>query len=222
MEIIDGYNFKCKRCGECCKWKGEVKLIPSDIQKISNYLSMDDNDFLKSYTKDKGNRIILVDKPETSACIFLKNNLCNIWNVKPKQCEDYPKKFDKRCPGFEIQDRSAAMSDKYAESVKQVMKKLSSGQEFDHKIINDLYKNLKKNIKAASVVNVAMEEGIDEYLNRNTMKIASLDDLFSFDRVDKDHLIHKCTRELWSIASDTDGNAQITRLFDNSGEPIRG
>lgn len=222
MEIIDGYNFKCKKCGECCKWKGEVNLIPSDIQKISIYLSMDEDEFLKSYTERKGNRTILVNKPITTACIFLKSNLCSIWNVKPDQCGKYPKKFDKRCPGFEIQDRSAAMPDKYVESVRQVMRKLSNDQEFDHRVTNDLYKSLKDNIKAASIVTVAMEEGIDEYLNRNTMKIASLDDLFSFDRVDNNHLIHKCTRDLWSIASDTEGNVQITRLFDNSGEPIRG
>lgn len=222
MDIIDGYNFKCKKCGECCKWKGEVKLTPTDIQRISNYLSMEDDNFLNSYTKNKGNKVVLIDKPGTTTCTFLKDNLCSIWNVKPKQCEDYPKKFDKRCPGFEIQDRSSTMSDKYAESVKQVMKKLSSDHKFDQKITEDLYRNLKDNIKAASVVNVAMEEGIDEYLNRNTMKIASLDDLFSFDRIDKDHLIHKCTRDLWSVASDTEGNVQITRLFDNSGEPIRG
>jgi hypothetical protein len=40
--------------------------------------------------------------------------------------------------------------------------------------------------------------------------------------VDKSHLIHKATKDLWNINTDKDGAVQITRLFDSTGEPIQG
>ena len=46
--------------------------------------------------------------------------------------------------------------------------------------------------------------------------------IFSFDRISSEHLIHKCTRDLWKIDQDKEGNVQITRLFDGTGDPIKG
>ncbi len=222
MKLIDGKEFECKKCGECCKWEGVVVLTPGDIKRIADHFSLDDTEFLNRYAKRSGSKNILKNKPGSSSCIFLENNRCSIWNIQPEQCSEYPKHYEKRCPGFQIDNRSASMSDKYEKAIKAVREKLSNDGEFEKNIINGVFGNLQGTIKSASIISVASENGIDPFLDDKRVKVASLDDLFSFDRIGSNQLIHKCTKELWAIDSDKDGTVQITRLFDNSGEPIKG
>lgn len=222
MKIVDGKEFECKKCGACCKWDGVVVLYPEDIRRLADYFSLGDTEFLDKYAKKSGGRNILKDKQGSSSCVFLKDNKCGIWDVKPKQCDEFPKSYDKRCPGFIIDNRSASMSNKYEIAIKAVKERLSNDGDFDKKVINDVFSNLQGTIKSASIVSVASENGIDPFLDDKRVKVASLDDLFSFDRLGSNQLIHKCTRELWAIDSDKDGTVQITRLFDNSGDPIKG
>lgn len=222
MRTVDGKYFECKKCGACCKWDGVVVLIPEDIKRIAKYLSIGEEKFLKEYTEKKNKSVVLRNKTGSFSCVFLKSNKCSVWDAKPKQCFDFPKKYEKRCPGFCTDNRSASMLDKYEGAVKAVSQRLSNSGEFKKNVINDVFKNLHKTIKSASIVSVASENGIDPFLDDKKMKIASLDDLFSFDRIGSNDLIHKCTRELWAIDSDRDGAVQIKRLFDNSGEPIKG
>lgn len=222
MKIVDGKKFECTKCGACCKWEGVVVLTPGDIKKIADFLTIDDDKFITEYTKKEGNKTVLSNKPESSSCIFLRNNRCKIWDVKPEQCAEFPKEYDKRCPGFNIYNRSVSMSDKYEIAIKAVMERLSNDGNFDKEVVTDIFKNLQGTIKSASIVSVASENGIDPFFNESKIKVASLEDLFSFDRLGSNQLIHKCTRDLWAIDSDKEGNVQITRLFDGSGEPIKG
>jgi Fe-S-cluster containining protein len=222
MKIVDGKKFECKKCGKCCKWEGVVVVTGLDADRLAIFFDLNKEGFLEKYTQQTNDKTVLLDKPGSKECIFLRDNKCSVWDDKPKQCADFPNEYDKRCPGFHIDNRSGDMSDKYALAVKVVNEKLSGKNDFDKGVLGDVYRGLQQTIKSASIVSVAATEGIDMYLDENRMKVASLDDLFSFDRTGSNHLIHKCTRDLWSIDSDKDGNVQITRLFDNSGEPIKG
>lgn len=49
---------------------------------------------------------------------------------------------------------------------------------------------------------------------RDVLKVASFDQLFSFDRVGTDKLIHKSTHDLWKISTDAEGNLQLEREFN--------
>lgn len=217
MKTVDGYQFECTKCGKCCKWDGVVNLNPDDIQRLAEALKIDKSEVIDKYTNDGKT---LKDKPNSKECVFLKNDLCEIHDKKPEQCEDFPKKYTSKCPGFKI-DRSANMSD-YATVVKMAKERMVQPEDYLRTISDNLYKDLNTGLKTSSVATMALEEGIDSYLSDSTVKIASLDDLFSFDRVDKSHLIHKATRDLWNIDTDKNGTVQITRLFDASGEPIKG
>lgn len=54
------------------------------------------------------------------------------------------------------------------------------------------------------------------------VRLASLGDLTSFfTKVGSDTLIHKSTRDLWALKQDASGFL-IERLFDDSGEPLKG
>ena len=39
-------NFKCRRCGNCCKWHGYVRLKEHEIDKIAEFLKLELEEFL--------------------------------------------------------------------------------------------------------------------------------------------------------------------------------
>jgi hypothetical protein len=112
------------------------------------------------------------------------------------------------------------MSVSFEELVKKVNERFSAVQQYEKAISDKLYSDLNQNIKSASVAEKAIEEGIDTFFDPNRIKIASLDDLFAFDRIGNNTLVHKAQKDLWAIESDDDG-VHISRLFDNSGEPLK-
>lgn len=58
--------------------------------------------------------------------------------------------------------------------------------------------------------------------SKGRRKVASLGDLEGFLRLSAETLIHRSERDLWSISKEADGDFYIQRLFDDSGEPLKG
>lgn len=93
MQILNSSSvWKCLKCGKCCKLfvtsgvsvsKKEIIQIGKKIKK----LKMNPNiikETKSTYTLPVTNS----DIPRT--CIFLKNNLCVIYLVRPTACKQYP------------------------------------------------------------------------------------------------------------------------------------
>jgi Fe-S-cluster containining protein len=225
MKEIDGIPFECTQCGECCKWDGSVYLKDGDIKKLANKLEEGDQDrFLEKYTRTihAGKDIVLRNKENSSECVFLKNNKCSMWEDRPKQCDEYPVAYSPECPGF--QTKKENLMKKMAEKVRELYQKMSSSEtnpDFEKAVTNSLYVGLSKDVKVANVTSKALEGGVSMFFDQNRIKIASLDDLFAFNRVDEKHIIHKSTKDLWNVESDENGEVHITRLFE-SGKPIKG
>jgi len=53
-------------------------------------------------------------------------------------------------------------------------------------------------------------------------KVASMKDLSGFQRTSAETLVHKSERELWALKKEADGQYFIERLFDDTGEPLKG
>ncbi|NPA39219.1 MAG: YkgJ family cysteine cluster protein [Thermodesulfobacteria bacterium] len=84
-------DFKCKRCGECCKGESTISLSEEDIKNIASYLGLSEKEFLFQYTVKKfPNRIEM--KVKDGHCIFFdpKTKMCKIHPVKPKMCKNWP------------------------------------------------------------------------------------------------------------------------------------
>lgn len=83
-------NFKCKKCGNCCKATGFVHISKSETKKIADYLNMDYYEFKKKFTEWIlfGGRVLKVK--DDASCIFLEKNLCKIYEVRPTQCKTFP------------------------------------------------------------------------------------------------------------------------------------
>jgi Fe-S-cluster containining protein len=90
-------KFKCLKCGECCKWPGYVRLTVKEDEKIATYLDFNIQDFIEKYTcitSDRRN-LSLIERDDHS-CVFFdreKSN-CMIYKVRPKQCRQFPKKWN--------------------------------------------------------------------------------------------------------------------------------
>lgn len=129
-------HFECQHgCSNCCKSGGVVLISDEDIPRIAKYLKLSQDDFLKRYTKKEGKKTCLTDK-EINDCIFLENDKCRIYPVRPIQCKTFPfwpqnLKSEKRwhiimdeCPGigegkiFSRQDIEEVFEGKAVDSIK--------------------------------------------------------------------------------------------------------
>ncbi len=92
--------YQCQRCGNCCKWPGEVVVTNEEIDAIAAHLGLPVETFLERYTKLRANRqgLTLIEKPNHE-CIFLDGIDCTINPVKPDQCRGFPNTWN--FPGWQ-------------------------------------------------------------------------------------------------------------------------
>lgn len=88
----EGLNFKCTECGKCCTGTtGYIWVSEEEMEKIANFLNITVQLFKRLYTRQKNNRFALVEKKSADyACVFLKNNRCEIYQARPTQCQTFP------------------------------------------------------------------------------------------------------------------------------------
>ena len=89
-----GLHFKCTGCGSCCGGApGFVYLSEEDIINISEYLRIDKISFIKKYTiivRIFGEKRLSLREKSNYDCIFLKDESCLIYQIRPYQCSSYP------------------------------------------------------------------------------------------------------------------------------------
>lgn len=118
-------NFKCLRCGNCCRWSGYVRLSTNEVEQIAAFLKVDVQDFTDQYcilTDDRRGLSLCEDKT-TGACIFFIEDPshCLIEEVKPQQCRDFPHSwrtadaFDE-CEGLKALDLEAVQGQSAAKT----------------------------------------------------------------------------------------------------------
>ncbi len=83
--------YQCQRCGNCCRWQGDVRITDQETVQIAEHLGMEIEDFVAEYTRLNANRtgLSLIEYPD-GACIFLDGIECTIQPVKPSQCKGFP------------------------------------------------------------------------------------------------------------------------------------
>ncbi len=94
-DMEEGVWYACQRCGNCCRWPGEVPVSDAEIVRIAAHLKMSEADFIAEYTCVRKNRtgLTLVWKPNHE-CIFLDGIDCRIQAVKPDQCAGFPNRWN--------------------------------------------------------------------------------------------------------------------------------
>ena len=78
----------CLTCGNCCKTTSPI-FTEKDIQRIAKYVKMKEHQFIETYLeRDQDDFYVL----KTAPCSFLdlNDNMCTIYDVRPKACNEYP------------------------------------------------------------------------------------------------------------------------------------
>lgn len=85
-EIED--QIDCTACANCCR-ETEVELSDRDVEKLSKFIGVSINEFRRDYTaRDAENNLIL--KRTETGCVFLKDNLCTVYEGRPRDCANFP------------------------------------------------------------------------------------------------------------------------------------
>ena len=93
--------YQCVRCGNCCRWPGDVNVTAEEVTAIAAYIGMDEQEFIETSTRlnSKRSGLSIIDKPN-GECLFLEGvNVCRIQPVKPVQCEGFPNAWN--FPGWQ-------------------------------------------------------------------------------------------------------------------------
>ncbi len=131
-----GLNFTCQGCGHCCSGEpGFVFLSAEEIDALAAYLDMSNSDFLSCFCRlvDREDHFEYSLKERADySCVFLKDNRCQVYPVRPLQCSTYPfwdylmqdralwDEEKKACPGVGC----GALHD-----AKEIREKLQKGRE---------------------------------------------------------------------------------------------
>jgi Fe-S-cluster containining protein len=89
MEKADKVRiFSCQQCGECCHGDKGILVTPEEAEKLAAFLNL---------TPEELQRRFLIESPmgpqvatQNGACIFLKDNRCQVHPVKPRICREWP------------------------------------------------------------------------------------------------------------------------------------
>lgn len=86
-----GLNFECTGCGQCCTGApGYIWVNDKEIEEIAEHLSLTVQEFADRFLRRIKGRFSLLEMPKTYDCVFLKDNKCSIYSLRPTQCRTYP------------------------------------------------------------------------------------------------------------------------------------
>lgn len=102
--VVDS-PWPCRRCGECCRVRGYVRLTAADIDALAAELGLPVDAFTQRYTCLTADRqgLSLVDQANGD-CVFLEADAsCRVQDAKPQQCRDFPlgwryEGYERVCP----------------------------------------------------------------------------------------------------------------------------
>ena len=88
LHISEFKKTDCLTCGNCCKTTSPI-FTEKDIHRIAKYVKMKEHLFISTYLdRDMDDFYVL----KTAPCSFLdlNDNMCTIYDVRPKACNEYP------------------------------------------------------------------------------------------------------------------------------------
>ena len=88
LHISEFKRTDCLTCGNCCKTTSPI-FTEKDIHRIAKYVKMKEHLFISTYLdRDMDDFYVLKKAP----CSFLdlNDNMCTIYDVRPKACNEYP------------------------------------------------------------------------------------------------------------------------------------
>jgi len=93
VTVYSNKDFKCNRCGTCCREEEVVRVTIIDIFRIAKYLNLAPATFFKTYCNISdpfkyGYKALYIKT--RGGCPFYKENKCSIYEIRPLICVAYP------------------------------------------------------------------------------------------------------------------------------------
>ena len=80
-------DINCMDCANCCKTMTPT-FTKADVTRISRHLGMQPKEFIEKWLIKEEDSGDWVNK--TQPCQFLSENKCTIYEVRPKDCAEFP------------------------------------------------------------------------------------------------------------------------------------
>jgi len=81
-------QIDCTKCANCCR-VSEVGITDRDVEKLAKFLGMTEEEFLRDSTQRDEEGDLILKKTE-AGCVFLKDNLCTVYEARPQNCANFP------------------------------------------------------------------------------------------------------------------------------------
>jgi Fe-S-cluster containining protein len=83
-------HVDCTACANCCRYS-IVPVTQAEIEVIAAHLGETPETVTHLYTDpDPDSQLTRLLKSSPDACVFLDNNLCMIYEARPKPCREFP------------------------------------------------------------------------------------------------------------------------------------
>ncbi len=87
----DGLKFSCQQCGACCCGEpGTIYFSCKELNHLAEYLNEGRDELIRRAFIPYRDGYTARDDLEGGRCIFLGNEGCTIYPLRPAQCRIYP------------------------------------------------------------------------------------------------------------------------------------
>jgi uncharacterized protein len=78
----------CTACANCCR-VATTQVSERDVDRLARHFGMSVAAFQGAYTVETPDEGRILKRTE-NGCVFLENNLCSVYEVRPQTCELFP------------------------------------------------------------------------------------------------------------------------------------
>ena len=86
-------QIDCRTCANCCR-EGEAGISNRDIDRLAKFIGVTTKEFREQYTMRAKDNELILKRDSKTGCVFLKDNLCSVYEARPKACANYPHLVD--------------------------------------------------------------------------------------------------------------------------------
>jgi len=142
FDFPEDVGFVCEKCGRCCGDTEDtvrhILLLKTEAEKISKETSQKIEEFTQQVYGFEPYVYEMKKTKNEEKCLFLENNRCTIYEIRPLICRFYP---------FELKNLG---NDKYLFSFTIKCKGIGQGPHLEKNFFADLFKIATKAINADS------------------------------------------------------------------------
>ena len=82
-------QIDCTQCANCCR-EGEAGVTQRDIEKLAKFIGVSHEEFRNQFTMQAEDGELILKRTAGVGCVFLKDNLCTVYDARPRSCVGYP------------------------------------------------------------------------------------------------------------------------------------